>query len=88
MSVNNDVRTVELAQAFVWTCDDCGRDNFERGTVMPPGAINPAGICMESPEQAEAIQEWLESGGSGDFVMQPARVRCRHCNAEFETATD
>lgn len=68
--------TAELAQAYCWTCDGCGRDNFERAVTLAPESIRPGDI-------PEDIQDWLDAGGEADWVMAPDRVRCRHCGASF-----
>lgn len=78
--------TVELLQAFLWTCDACGRDNFERAITVAPEAIHPSELPQGCGMDSETLQEWLESGGGGDWVAAPARVKCRHCGAEFGTA--
>ena len=77
-------KTVELFQAFAWTCDDCGRDNFTRGITLAPASIDLDQVEAHDEETAEAIREWIASGNSGDFVQAPGRVRCEHCGAEFE----
>lgn len=83
MASGEGMRTVELVQAFVWTCDDCGRDNFERAVTVAPESISaddlPDGI------DPEMMREWAESGGEGAFAMAPDRVLCRHCTASFGT---
>lgn len=77
-------RTIEIRQAFAWTCEDCGRDQFERAIVVQPEEIDPEDIPVGTAD-AEEIREWIEHGGSGDFLRAPASVRCRHCGAEFGT---
>jgi hypothetical protein len=86
MATGGETRTVELFQAFLWTCDDCGRDNFERGITVAPESISredlPVGVGIDT----EAIQEWMENGCHGDWVTNPSKVRCSHCGSEFEAA--
>ena len=74
--------SVELHQAFVWTCDDCGRDNFERSVVYEP-------LASEKDEHLrllhglgadESIPETLDC----DLVTAPDRVACSHCGARFD----
>lgn len=77
--------TVELHAAFVWTCDDCGRDNFTRGVTVAPESIDPGDLPDARNADAEAIGEWLESGGGGDFLMAPDAVTCGHCGSRFAT---
>ena len=82
---NHPLPTVEIHQAFVWTCDSCGRDNFERAIAVSPEEIDPSDIPVDDPETAEMIREWIDGGGEGAFVRAPANVTCPHCGAEFGT---
>jgi hypothetical protein len=86
MATGGEVRTVELVQAFLWTCDDCGRDNFERAITVSPESISPDNL----PESVdpEILEQWTSAGGEGCFMMAPDRVKCSHCQAEFAAATD
>jgi hypothetical protein len=70
--------TVELHLAYLWTCDNCGRDNFDRAVSVPASAVTLEG-------QSEEVREWIESGESGDFQAKPDRVKCLHCSAEYDT---
>lgn len=81
MATGEGLRAVELFQAFVWTCDDCGRDNFERGVTVAPESI-PLDDLPDSVDP-EMVEAWREAGGSGSFVMSPTRVKCQHCSATF-----
>ncbi len=79
-------RTVELIQAFVWTCDECGRDNFERGVSLSPESI--AIDQLPDAMDAETFQAWTQAGGEGAFMTAPSRVTCPHCNSQFDTETE
>lgn len=70
---------VELFTAFVFTCDDCGRDTFVRSAVFEPGSIDIDGL-----RESEEIKEWIAEGGSGEFCTAPVRVACSHCCAKFD----
>ena len=88
MSAWNSVRQVELVQAFLWTCEDCGRDNFERAVTVEPES-------MEGQEVTELVQQVTDDANEsaqalgievgGDWLMAPPHVTCRHCGAEFST---
>jgi hypothetical protein len=65
-------RTAELTTAFMWICEDCGRDNFERAVVL-------------STEEAKAKGYPEELLADGEFCRAPDKVTCGHCGAEFET---
>lgn len=88
MATGGDTRTVEMLQAFLWICEDCGRDNFERAIVLEPESIDPENIPELAGEDADAIREWIAAGIEGAWVKAPDQVRCRHCGAEFIAATE
>lgn len=61
----------------MWTCDGCGRDNFERAI--------PAEL---TPEDRKEIAEDLGvdvMALHGNYVVAPDYVKCQHCGEEFET---
>lgn len=67
---------VELLPAFIWTCENCGTDQFERAIV-----------CEFSKEElAELKNEYgIEEGDEGHFLEGPKTVICEFCEEEFET---
>lgn len=72
----------ELHSAFVWDCDNCGRENFVRSVTVE---MNP-----DDPEDAELIAIAREESGhlgdvTGFWQMAPDDVTCQHCGAEYET---
>lgn len=77
------VEFVECHPAFVWTCDHCGRDSFER-TLVPE---------LSSEEMHEAavklgvIDEWqsVEDIPSGLFYVRPVYVTCKYCGMLYCT---
>jgi len=85
MATGRDVRTVELVQAFLWTCDECGRDNFERSVTVAPESIDPDDLPDVPGLDSDTIREWLETGG-GEWVTAPQHVKCQHCGSEFDTS--
>lgn len=74
--------TVELHSAFFWTCDQCGKDNFERGITVAPETID----MNDLPESVdpEMVKEWFDGGGEGSFIMSPTDVQCRFCSEQFK----
>lgn len=75
------MNTVELRQAFEWTCDECGRDNFES-----------AMIAELTPEEEEMMKVKLLQDEDddnditelhGEFISAPETVECPHCGTEF-----
>ena len=78
-------RVVEIRQAWEWTCDDCGRDSYERAVLVDPSAIDPDDLPDAANLDAEKVRAWIDEGGSGQFVVAPERVTCPHCGASFDT---
>lgn len=67
---------VELHQAFMWDCHDCGTENFAR-------AIRPE---LSEEEIQELKEEFgLEEGEEGIFLMAPKVVTCSNCGKNYET---
>jgi hypothetical protein len=79
---------VELRPAYTWTCDECGRDQFERGFVFDTSVADDHEIqtlCDKadiSREEYEAICN--AEGEGGMFMMSPKSVTCSACLAKFE----
>lgn len=73
---------VELHEALVWTCDDCGRDNYEN--------CIQGDVDLSDDEKAELRKVFgLEPGDSARIGMEcqwvPLSVECGHCGAEFQS---
>ena len=67
---------VELHPAFVWDCDDCGTENFERAVF----------IEFDTEEEEQLAREVCGIEPEEGFpVMAPGKVTCRQCNKEFNT---
>jgi hypothetical protein len=79
-----DSHPVDLVQAFLWTCDDCGRDNFERAITVSPESIDPNNLPEGFNDKDEEITEWITSGGEVVWLAAPDHVTCRHCGSEFD----
>ncbi len=67
--------TVQLNIAWMWDCEECGRENFER-TFLPE--VDPERV-------AELADEIGEDSGETLLCAFPFEVVCGHCGAEFET---
>ena len=72
-----------LLTAYVWDCDACGAENFERSIV--------AELCDEDREEIfrrlHELDQWAElPEGWRDFqiVSRPDSVKCQQCGAGFE----
>ncbi len=69
---------VEIHPAFVWTCEECGSENFERAVVHEV-----------SPEEHWELRELYpdqdpDDLGTGTWLTYPGDVACRHCGAQFD----
>lgn len=67
---------VELHPAFVWDCDECGRENFERAIIPPFQSI---------AEERHAYEALGLTPGEGFPVVAPFTVLCRRCGTQFDT---
>lgn len=73
------MQTVELRQAFEWTCEECGLSNFESTTVaeLTPEERKDLLTRFELGEADEEHQPFVE------FLSSPDTVTCSHCKTEF-----
>tara|TARA_R110000765_G_scaffold195012_2_gene300596 strand:+ start:464 stop:754 length:291 start_codon:yes stop_codon:yes gene_type:complete len=85
--VSIKMSAVELHDAFLWDCDDCGRENIVR--CIP--VINPdLELSEELIEQIRAdlgMQSWEAVGAdiaSQALVRIPYEVACKHCESKFD----
>lgn len=71
-----NMKKVELLPAFLWLCDNCGTDQFERAIV-----------CEFSKEELQELkEEWgIKESDTGHFLEGPKTVTCEFCQEEFET---
>lgn len=84
--------SVELHCAFVWDCDECGRENFERAIE---GNFDEAALEADENQvvghlvalDAESVDDELfESECLTQVIaLAPRRVTCKHCKSSFET---
>lgn len=82
--------TAELHGAFVWDCDECGKENFERAVE---GNIDEAALMAdENRIHGELVAFGVEGEGedrAADMLMQrilvaPETVTCKHCGQTHE----
>jgi len=71
---------VELHEAFVWDCDECGRENLLRALPAEPPPDN---------EIRELLQlgpfEALPNPDDSNWVRVAETVICAYCQSEFQT---
>lgn len=81
--MTKSIDKVEMRPAYEWTCENCGRNNFESAIVCemsPDDRIDQARHMGLIDEFSEAIPDFLQV----EFVSYPETVTCPHCKAEFE----
>ncbi len=61
---------VELHFAWCWTCETCGRDNFDRAPQIEPAMIEHL-VAEEDREVFDGVE--------GGWCWKPKQVNCRHC---------
>jgi hypothetical protein len=67
-------RNAELHPAYVWDCEDCGSENFQRAIVR----------CMTEEEKEEIRQDaGLESAANIRCAGVPVNVICKACGSKF-----
>ena len=71
--------SVELHPAFIWDCNECGRENLTR-TVL--GDFDQE--TLHDMREQHGITEYE----SGDWYTAPTTVRCRYCGGTFSTSND
>jgi hypothetical protein len=75
---------VALSPAYVWDCEECGRENFQRAVSIrldPEDEGDAATIRdMEGLSEGEPIPNGLV----GCMMTRPSRVTCKHCGKEFK----
>lgn len=85
-------REVELHDAFFFTCDHCGEDNFFPVRVLAKEEVES--LVLDGEDLTEAEEEWAKAylasvlpGKSGSYwATAPSEVQCKHCGAEFDVA--
>lgn len=67
--------TIEVRQAFLFDCDECGKENLVR-------AVCPE---MSDEERIEALDLFgYEPWEEADFVLCPEEVECWNCGTKFQ----
>lgn len=69
---------VELRPAYEWTCEECGRSQFESAML----------IELDDETKQEMIEDFgLDpDDADGEFCDMPDSVKCKFCLTEFETS--
>ena len=77
---------VELHPAFVWDCENCGKENFCRSiaTYLQPGKDD---VQLEKMYGADALEEIKRAGGFITCKSYPFRVTCTDCTSSYRTVS-
>lgn len=78
--------TVELSPAYVWDCERCGRENFQRCVSVRLDPEDDADADVIRAHHGLDPHDPIPDGLMGAFQTRPDRVTCRHCNTEFKAA--
>lgn len=67
---------ISMKPAYMWDCEECGRENFERGLVPE----------LSEDEEQELREEYgVDDEEMGHWVMMPRLVQCKYCKKTCET---
>lgn len=72
--------TIELHPAYMWDCDECGRENFARA-VYPELSEDEVRELAYDMGVIESADDDLPPGM---ILMAPNKVQCIFCNAKFD----
>jgi len=75
---------VEMRPAYQWTCDGCGRDNFESSIVIElteDDRLDQARHMGLIGEFDTVVPDYLE----GRFESYPESVTCKFCSKTYDT---
>lgn len=67
---------VELHDAYVWTCDACGRDCFVRAVTVE--MTDDDIVAMQIRHGGEP-EDWQ----TGKWITRPDEVTCDHCGKTY-----
>ena len=71
---------VGVRAAWEWTCEECGRDSFERSIEIKATAAEIRRHFDLSP--TEVISELILQGS---YFCYPEQVECGYCGSVYET---
>lgn len=71
---------VELREAFEWTCDDCGVDQFERAIPVARDSLDD--------DAKEAFDSLMDGADGVHALRAPNVVTCKNCGKAFRTSFD
>lgn len=70
-------RKAELHNAYVWDCDECGKENFLRAVIVE--------FSPEDEAEMKALHG-VDEFQTGRWETSPDDVTCKHCGTVFDVA--
>lgn len=69
-------KSVELLDAFMWLCPECGKKNFAQAVTIE--------MSDKDKKEIFSLEPW-EDTPPGDFLSMPNVVSCVGCKEKFST---
>jgi hypothetical protein len=82
---------IELHNAYVWDCDNCGAENFERAVKFdaPPEErermLRDMGALEDYQTLADIERETEDGKIMASLTTSPDRVTCKACGTAYES---
>lgn len=76
--VKDERDPVELHCAYVWTCEECGRDSFVRAVIVEMSEEDARGMMEAHGGEPD---DWK----TGMLMTRPDEVTCDHCGLAYPT---
>jgi hypothetical protein len=73
-----------LRQAFEWTCDNCGHDQFERAITLDRESDQYKHLVKDHRPTEEFLETQFEVEIQTDLLMAPDFVTCNSCGAKYQ----
>lgn len=77
-----------LLTAYVWDCDECGTENFERSQIAEFVDDEDRAATFREFHELDAWEELPKNWRDFQMVTRPDNVTCRECGKKFEAEDD
>ena len=74
MAKKKELPETEIRPAHVWTCENCGKDNFEYTIV-----------AEVSDEEREEMGDLYGEDMGIEWLTFPLYVKCKYCKSEYKS---
>jgi|MGYP000857371317 hypothetical protein len=90
------MKSVELHDAFFFSCEECGKDNFVRSISISPEELEDTEDQAILDEMTTAMREIAENFKEEGLILEqgqklmlcPRFVTCQFCAEKFQTFED